>query len=142
MSFFGLAQYRNSVKMLPCPESRSILGWVIRQSGGAGRLWLGPSVESVGGKCPSHFEYSGKQWAGGLPSIDVTQTRAGRRSNVKPSLSEKAASHLPTGPHQHRRRRTDLILGNVIFGTPGRNAGEQVHKRISFCQRAGGVCVV
>ena len=72
------------------------------------------SVESVGGKCPSHFEYSGKQRAGGLPSIDVTQTRAGRRSNVKPSLSEKAASHLPTGPHQHRRRRTDLILGNAF----------------------------
>ena len=96
MSFFGLAQYRNSVKMLPCPESRSILGWVIRQSGGAGRLWSG---ESVGGKCPSHFEYSGKQRAGGLPSIDVTQTRAGRRSNVKPSLSEKAAGHLPlSGP--------------------------------------------
>ena len=57
-----------------------------------------------------------RQAAGRWPSIDVTQTRAGRRSNVKPSLSEKAASHLPTGgPHQHRRRRTDLILGNVFL---------------------------
>ena len=142
MSFFGLAQYRNSVKMLPCPESRSILGWVIRQSGGAGRLCLGPSVESVGGREVSITLRVFRQAAGRWPSIDVTQTRAGRRSNVKPSLSEKAASHLPTGPHQHRRRRTYLILGNVNFGTLGRNAGEQVHKRISFCQRAGGVCVV
>ena len=51
---------------------------------------------------------------GWWPPIDVTQKGAGRRSNVKQSLSEKAASHLPTGPHQHRRRRTDLILGNAF----------------------------
>ena len=97
MSFFGLAQYRNSVKMLPCPESRSILGWVIRQSGGAGRLWVGRECWREVSITLRVFRH--KQQAGGLPSIDVTQTRAGRRSNVKPSLSEKAASHLPTGPH-------------------------------------------
>ena len=105
------------------------------------RLWLGGSGESVGGKCPSHFEYSGKQRAGGLPSIDVTQTRAGRRSNVKPSLSEKAASHLPTGPHQHRRRRTDLILGNAFLLAPWAETQEKKFTEGYLFAKEQVVCV-
>ena len=97
---------------------------------------------SVGGKCPSHFEYSGKQRAGGLPSIDVTQTRAGRRSNVKPSLSEKAASHLPTGPHQHRRRRTNFILGNVFLAPQAETQEKKFTKGYLFTKEKQVVCVL
>ena len=82
-----------------------------------------------------------RQAVGRWPPIDVTQKGAGRRSNVKQSLSEKAASHLPTGPHQHRRRRTDLILGNAFLLAPWAETQEKKFTEGYLFAKEQVVCV-
>ena len=66
-------------------------------------------LKSVGGKVSIRLPVFSQAAAGRWPSW-VTQMRGAGLFNVKPSLSEKAAGHLPLGPHQHRRRRTDFIV--------------------------------
>ena len=95
-SSFRNAQHRNSVKNVALSRVK-VNPWLIRQSGGDGGVWAGRLLESVGGKVSIRLPLFSQAAAGRWPSW-VTQMRGGL-FNVKPSLSEKAAGHLPlSGP--------------------------------------------